>query len=92
MDTGLPGSTERPRRTAPPPGRVLLIEDDARVRGATARFLRHYGYIVVETADGAAALNYLREDGSADVIVLSLEKPVNLPTLLDSVRAVLPSA
>jgi CheY-like chemotaxis protein len=73
MDTRLPTFTERPRRLAS--GRVLLVEDDSRVRGVTARFLRHYDYIVVETADGRAALNYLREDGNVDVIVLDLHLP-----------------
>ena len=39
-------------------GHILLVEDDPSVRLFTAQALRHNGYSVMETGDGAAALEY----------------------------------
>jgi CheY-like chemotaxis protein len=39
---------------------VLIVEDDADVRGALATFLEAEGYSVLEASDGAAALRELR--------------------------------
>jgi two-component system cell cycle sensor histidine kinase/response regulator CckA len=39
-------------------GHILLVEDDPSVRLFTAQALRHNGYSVMETSDGATALEY----------------------------------
>jgi len=61
----LPRVDERPsppRGAAPPPASfrgsetVLLVEDDAAVRGLVRRMLEHYGYTVLVATGGEAAL------------------------------------
>ena len=42
--------------------RVLLVDDEPLVRGATAEILRDLGYDVVQAGSGAEALSYLRSD------------------------------
>ncbi len=42
------------------PYRVLLVEDDDRLRNPLARSLRRFGYDVLAVADGASALDVLR--------------------------------
>jgi CheY-like chemotaxis protein len=55
---------------------VLIVDDDAAVRGLMARFLGHGGYTVIEADNGQAALAYLRGGGEASVILLDLRMPV----------------
>jgi CheY-like chemotaxis protein len=65
--------------TAPAPLRyVLLVEDDRDIRELLADLLRDEGYVVVEAANGAVALEALRADPSPriDVILLDLMMPV----------------
>ncbi len=54
--------------------RVLLVEDDARIRRVLQIALRDEGYHVLEAPDGTAALAALR-DGPVDVVVLDLMLP-----------------
>ncbi len=54
--------------------RILLVEDDRRVRRATALALGDEGYDVLEAADGAAGLRLLAE-GRPDVVVLDVMLP-----------------
>ncbi|NLI29573.1 MAG: response regulator, partial [Nitrospiraceae bacterium] len=55
------------------PGRgetILLVEDDALVRRATASILTAYGYTVLAAANGAEALEVHREHRAAIRLVL----------------------
>jgi len=71
-----PEVTPPARRTPAGSGRVLLAEDDAAVRAATARVLENNGYRVAVAEDGQAALDALR--GAAFDLVLS---DVTMPRL-----------
>jgi two-component system, cell cycle sensor histidine kinase and response regulator CckA len=66
-----------PREAAAPRGeRILLIEDDAAVRGLAARHLRQIGYQVLEAGDGTAALAAFSQAGGAvDLVVTDLLLP-----------------
>jgi len=55
-------------------GVVLVIDDDAELRGALSTLLGLYGYTVVTARDGQAGLDRLRER-CPDVIVLDLNMP-----------------
>jgi len=56
------------------PGRVLLVEDDADLRRALARYLSRQGWTVGEAADTAAALEALGR-GSYDAVVSDAQLP-----------------
>ena len=63
---------------AVPAGRgeaVLLIEDDSRVRGVTARVLVGGGYAVQEVRDAEEALAFLGRGGAFDIVVADVELP-----------------
>ncbi len=63
--------------TAPPASRtILLVEDDADVRGSTARALRRAGYVVLEAEDGQEALEQLAgRDETLDLVVADVVMP-----------------
>ena len=50
------------------PGRVLLVEDDAELRGALGLVLRSRGFEVAEAGDAAAALEELAGRSFAAVV------------------------
>jgi CheY-like chemotaxis protein len=50
--------------------RVLVVEDDADLRGALAAVLEVEGYVVVEAAHGAQALEQLRAAASTFCMIL----------------------
>ncbi|MDP8957541.1 MAG: response regulator transcription factor [Actinomycetota bacterium] len=54
--------------------RILLVEDDRRLRRATALALQHEGYDVLEAGDGSAALHLLADD-EPDLVVLDVMLP-----------------
>jgi PAS domain S-box-containing protein len=54
--------------------RVLVIDDEAPLRGAIKRVLEQAGYDVVEAADGAAGLRLYREQG-ADLVIVDIFMP-----------------
>jgi len=56
--------------------KILVVDDDADLRGLIAYALRQAGYLVVESADGAAALAAYEREEPALVIL-----DVNLPRL-----------
>ncbi|HEX9165164.1 MAG TPA: ATP-binding protein, partial [Gemmatimonadales bacterium] len=56
------------------PGRVLLVEDDADLRRALARYLARRGWTVEEASDGAAAIEALGR-GGYDVVVSDARLP-----------------
>jgi CheY-like chemotaxis protein len=54
---------------------ILVVEDDAAIRGLVTEVLRDDGYEVSEAANGAEALEYVG-DHRPDLIVLDLMMPV----------------
>src|SRR5688500_13586995 len=53
---------------------VLVVDDDPDVRGILAMLLSREGYEVVTAIDGAAALEHVRDDRIA-LVVLDLQMP-----------------
>jgi PAS domain S-box-containing protein len=72
-----------PRRSTPGTGTILVVDDDPRVRGLTARTLEHAGYTVHAAAHGAEALAIARQlKVPVDLLVTDVVMPeVNGPTL-----------
>ena len=57
-------------------GRVLLVEDDPRVRAQAHRLLERYGFNVTEAENGAEGLSaYAASPGSFDIIVSDVMMP-----------------
>ena len=54
---------------------ILVVEDDASIRGLVSDLLRDDGYQVSEACNGAEALDAVREQ-RPDLIVLDLMMPV----------------
>ena len=90
--------------TAPPPraaardlsgvGRILLVEDEALVRGIAARLLRTRGYEVIEACDGEEALALAEKHaGTLDLMISDVIMPgIDGPTLLKAARPFLGNA
>ena len=72
VQPALPEQTPTP--AAEPRSRVLLAEDDTRVRTVVARALRNHGFEVVEARDGAAALE-LAAAWTPDIALLDVCMP-----------------
>ncbi|HET7462500.1 MAG TPA: PAS domain S-box protein [Longimicrobium sp.] len=76
--TGEPSPDDEPRDgDAPPPLRVLVVDDEAAVRRVVARYLGRRGHVVHEAAEGGQALAMLEEagDDGYDVILSDLRMP-----------------
>jgi CheY-like chemotaxis protein len=58
------------------PARILLVEDDADVRGAVAEVLEEEGYEVVCAGNGEEALAALASPAEPSAILLDLTMPV----------------
>ncbi len=58
--------------------RVLLVEDDDRVRNITAKRLRHLGYEVIESEDGQKAIRFLEAGCEVDLVFSDLVMPGGL--------------
>lgn len=61
----------------PPPGnrqRILLVEDEAPLRGVLRDLLEREGYVVIEAADGVQALDGI-DRSAPDLVVLDLNLP-----------------
>ncbi|HEX8447919.1 MAG TPA: ATP-binding protein [Sphingomonas sp.] len=58
-----------------PPGRILLVDDDAAVRTATAEMLRQADQTVIEADGVGAALMILAGDQAIDAIVTDFRMP-----------------
>jgi CheY-like chemotaxis protein/anti-sigma regulatory factor (Ser/Thr protein kinase) len=55
---------------------ILVVEDDPDLRDIISARLEHAGYRVVQRADGADALAYLRQAAAPSLILLDLAMPV----------------
>ena len=65
-----------PPQTPSEPGvSILLVDDDAMVREATAWMLEDAGYAVHEAADGVAALDHLVSKGPVDLLITDINMP-----------------
>ncbi len=57
-------------------GVILVVDDEADVRGVAVAHLQSLGFTVLEASDGAAAVaKYIGETGRIDVVVLDMEMP-----------------
>jgi PAS domain S-box-containing protein len=66
-----PAASQRPRAQEPPVGHahVLLVEDDAAVRGATRMLLKVEGYRVTAVASLSEAVQHVRDGNDVDLLV-----------------------
>jgi CheY-like chemotaxis protein len=77
LDSSVPRRTaarQVPRDDTPTGSRILVIDDDARLRGAMRRALEQAGYDVLEAADGAAGVRLYREQ-RADLVIVDIFMP-----------------
>jgi len=65
------GTPDRSTRPTPSAATILLVEDEAAIRAATALALHEHGYTVMEAADGEEALGIARHHGDAIDLVIS---------------------
>jgi CheY-like chemotaxis protein len=56
-------------------GRVLVVDDDERVRVILMRHLTTAGFDVVAVSSGAEGLRLLREEGNISLVLLDLAMP-----------------
>ena len=54
---------------------ILLVDDDAMVREATAWMLTDAGHSVAEASDGVAALDHLIHQGPVDLMITDINMP-----------------
>lgn len=54
---------------------VLLVEDDAAVRGITARILRQLGFQIIEAADGVEAMRIFEASAGVDLLFTDVVMP-----------------
>ncbi len=54
--------------------KILIVDDEPRIRELIRQHLEHAGYQCAEAADGSAALAALKKDG-ADLVVLDIMMP-----------------
>jgi DNA-binding response OmpR family regulator len=57
-------------------GTLLLVEDEERLRGLVAQFLRSEGFVVVEAGDGPQGVDRFADSGPFDLVLLDLNLPV----------------
>jgi len=57
-------------------GTLLLVEDEERLRGLVAQFLRGEGFEVVEAGDGAEGVERFDDSGPFDLVLVDLNLPV----------------
>lgn len=57
-------------------GILLLVEDEERLRGLVAEFLRGEGFGVVEAGDGLQGVERFTDSGPFDLVLVDLNLPV----------------
>jgi CheY-like chemotaxis protein len=82
---------ETPSASRPPVGgteTILVVEDDALVRGFVVEQLRSLGYDIIEAHDGAAALALLAAGAKFELLFTDVMLPGNIlgPQILDEMR------
>jgi two-component system cell cycle sensor histidine kinase/response regulator CckA len=89
-----PAQARRATRDLSGVGRILLVEDEALVRGIAARLLRTRGYEVIEASDGEEALALTQQyEGRIDLMISDVIMPgMDGPTLLKAARPFLGAA
>ena len=55
--------------------RILLVDDNAALRGSMARNLVHLGHEIAQAEDGLDAIAHMEEDPRFEVVLLDLEMP-----------------
>ncbi len=70
---GTTGAGDLPRADLPG-GKVLVVDDQKNMRATTALVLRQAGHVVQEAADGAEAIERIREE-AFDVVLTDLRMP-----------------
>lgn len=72
--------------------RILVVEDDARVRKLTIETLRELGYDVLEADGGSAALNHLRADPTIRLLFTDIVMPdMNGRKLAEQAKSINPN-
>lgn len=56
--------------------RILIVDDEYDIRRVLRLVLENEGYEVLEKADGAEAVEHLREDASIDLCIMDIMMPV----------------
>ncbi len=56
-------------------GTLLLVEDEHRLRGLVAQFLRGEGFAVVEACDGPEGVERFADSGPFDLVLVDLNLP-----------------
>ncbi len=57
------------------PLKILVVDDEIRIRKLVSDFLRKSGYQVIEAADGSAALDIYFEQQDIDLVILDVMMP-----------------
>ena len=71
---------------------ILLVEDDVTVRGLTSTILKHFGYNVIEAANGQAALEvFLKKSGQVHLVITDVVMPgMNGAVLVEQIQKIAP--
>jgi CheY-like chemotaxis protein len=78
--------------SARPSFHILLVDDDALIRGATAELLSGAGYATIEAASGAEALEILEGDEAIDLLITDNRMPgITGADLISHVRSNAPA-
>lgn len=56
-------------------GKLLLVEDEHRLRSLVAQFLRTEGFQVIEASDGPEGVDRFRDSGPFDLVLVDLNLP-----------------
>jgi CheY-like chemotaxis protein len=70
----MPLSNNQPKMPAPPPVRVLLVDDEPSILEIFSQYLELSGYQVITGVDGEEALEKTRRE-KPDIIVLDIRMP-----------------
>ena len=75
----------------PPVKAVLVVDDEATIRGLERRVLEESGYEIAEAADGQQAIDYLSDGRPLALLVADLDMPVlSGDKMVSKVRALRP--
>lgn len=55
--------------------KILIVDDESRMRKLIRDFLEREGYQIIEAADGIEAMDYFYEDKNIDLIILDVMMP-----------------